>query len=100
VLAVGDPKVSELISVLHSNKVVADGAISGVLDRPVSSRVTRSAFGVNCCTVYDPAAPEHVRRKWQCIDMASGETAIPDMFSVILERVLLVHFYFDPVTNV
>lgn len=68
------------------NKVVADGAISGILDRPVRSRVTRSAFGVDCCIPYNSTSSEHVRRKWQCIEMASGEKAIPDVFSVILER--------------
>ncbi len=87
-LVVGETSGSDWKVVSARNKVVADGAISGVLDRPVRSRVTRSAFGVNCCTIYDQTDEEHVKRRWQCVEMASGEKAIPDGFSVILERVL------------
>lgn len=69
------------------NKVVADGAISGILDRPVRSRVTRHAFGTNICVVYDPSLPEHTRRGGKLTPIYSGEMAIPDAFSVILRKV-------------
>ncbi|KAF9444527.1 hypothetical protein P691DRAFT_736327 [Macrolepiota fuliginosa MF-IS2] len=68
------------------NKVVADGAIAGVLDKPVGTRVSRYSSGVACTTVYKPDNPEHVKRKWQCIDLLSGEPALPDSFSAILQR--------------
>ncbi|KAF9444526.1 hypothetical protein P691DRAFT_736323 [Macrolepiota fuliginosa MF-IS2] len=68
------------------NKVVADGAISGVLDSPVRSRVTRYDVGTECLLIYDPTIAEHVRRKWQCTPCYTGKMSIPDCFSVILRR--------------
>ncbi|KAF9444305.1 hypothetical protein P691DRAFT_807545, partial [Macrolepiota fuliginosa MF-IS2] len=68
------------------NKVVADGAISGILDSPVRSRVTRYDVGTDCVIEYDPTIAEHVRREWKCIEWYTGEMVIPDRFSVILKR--------------
>lgn len=74
---------------LHSNKVVADGAVSGILDRPVNSRVTRNAFGMECYVQYDPDNADHFQRQSECYEEPSGEMAISGTFSVILERVLI-----------
>ncbi|KAF9444306.1 hypothetical protein P691DRAFT_712054 [Macrolepiota fuliginosa MF-IS2] len=68
------------------NKVVADGAISGVLDSPVRSRVTRYDFGIQCFVVYNASIVEHAQRRWNCIECYTGEMSIPDCFSVILRR--------------
>ncbi|KAF9444529.1 hypothetical protein P691DRAFT_736332 [Macrolepiota fuliginosa MF-IS2] len=68
------------------NKVVADGAVSGILDSPVRSRVTRYDVGTDCFIVYDPKIPAHVQRKWRCKECFTGEMSIPDCFSIILER--------------
>ncbi|KAJ3574827.1 hypothetical protein NP233_g1509 [Leucocoprinus birnbaumii] len=68
------------------NKVVADGSVSFVLDHPVRARVTRRAFGTSVCVPFQPLNAEHKKRRWQCIEMYSGDLAIPDGFSVILPK--------------
>ncbi|KAJ3569485.1 hypothetical protein NP233_g5017 [Leucocoprinus birnbaumii] len=68
------------------NKAVADGAIAGVLDRPVRSRISRNAFGVECGIIYDSMLKDHVKRRSQCVEMLSGEMAIPNGFNLLLRK--------------
>ncbi|KAF5355161.1 hypothetical protein D9756_005596 [Leucocoprinus leucothites] len=68
------------------NKAVADGAVAGVLDRPIRSRISRNAFGVECSIIYDSMLRDHVQRKSQCIETLSGEKAIPNGFNLLLHK--------------
>ncbi|XP_006460476.1 hypothetical protein AGABI2DRAFT_192172 [Agaricus bisporus var. bisporus H97] len=68
------------------NKVVADGAIAGIVDRSVRSRVTRLAYGTSVVVPFDPSLAEHRKRIQQLKRAYSGEMAIPDAFSVILQK--------------
>ncbi|XP_006460478.1 hypothetical protein AGABI2DRAFT_203545 [Agaricus bisporus var. bisporus H97] len=68
------------------NKVVADGAILGVLDNPVRTRVSRYSSGVKIYTRYNKKLPEHRRRRLKSLQLPSGYLAIPDTFEVIIKR--------------
>jgi hypothetical protein len=70
--------------------VVADGAISGIIDRSVRSRVTRLAYGTNVFVPFDVDLAEHKKRIQKVKPIYSGAMAIPDAFSVILRKVILV----------
>jgi hypothetical protein len=67
---------------------VADGAISGILDRSVSSRVTRVAYGTNVVVPFNPGLAAHRERLHQLRPIYSGRMVIPDAFSVILRKVI------------
>jgi hypothetical protein len=73
---------------LNSNKVVADGTVSFVLDHPVRARISRYAWGVKCSILYNPNIPEHVKRTARCYEDCEGDTMIPDTFSIILPKVV------------
>ncbi|KAH9933533.1 hypothetical protein B0H21DRAFT_699461 [Amylocystis lapponica] len=49
----------------HTNKAVADGALSFYLDHFVSLRVARFTYGVQCFVRFDNANPDHLRRAHQ-----------------------------------
>lgn len=70
-----------------SNKVVADGAISGILDKPVGTRVSRYSSGVICSILFLPFMQEHVKRRNTCCSALNGQLVIPGYFDVILGRV-------------
>ncbi|XP_006460481.1 hypothetical protein AGABI2DRAFT_192178 [Agaricus bisporus var. bisporus H97] len=68
------------------NKVVADGAISGILDKPVGTRVSRYSSGVLCSTTFFPFMPDHIKRRHTCVRQLDGGLVVPGYFSVILGR--------------
>lgn len=72
---------------IFSNKVVAEGSVSFVLDHPVQSRVSRRSYGTEIWITYEPYLKEHKKREWKTSELYSGELGIPDVFSVILPKV-------------
>jgi len=72
-----------------SNKVVAEGSVTFVLDHPVHSRVSRRSFGTEIWISYKPYLKEHKKRQSRCSQLYSGELGIPNVFSVILPKVLI-----------
>lgn len=66
--------------------MVADGAVSFVLDHPVRARVVRHAFGTTVCVPFESQKAQHTKRKWECITLWTGDMAIPGGFSCILPK--------------
>ena len=76
-----------LIMFNHSNKAVADGALSFYLDHRVSARVAKKTYGIQCNDLYDPANGQHRKRIHKQVIDAAGHACVPDFFSVILPKV-------------
>lgn len=74
----------------HSNKAVADGAISFYLDHFVTTRVAKYTYGIPCNVPYDPSKPEHLSRASDCFTGPSGKIKVPGAFSTILKSVRFV----------
>lgn len=74
---------------IFSNKVVAEGSVSFVLDHPVQSRVSRRSYGTEIWISYEPYLKEHKKREWKTSELYSGELGIPGVFSVILPKVFI-----------
>ncbi|KIM36858.1 hypothetical protein M413DRAFT_281536 [Hebeloma cylindrosporum] len=70
----------------HVNKAVADGAVSFRIDHYVTARVSKFAFGVNCCTEYDAKNPEHISRSYYKFIGLDGIAKIDGLFSNILPK--------------
>ncbi|GJE90679.1 HSP70 family protein [Phanerochaete sordida] len=70
----------------HTNKAVAEGAVSFFLGHSVTARISRSTYGSTCWFPYDASDPEHVLRHSTKRLKPSGRYSIPDGFSVILEK--------------
>ena len=70
----------------HSNKAVADGALSFYLDHFVSVRVARVTYGACCTITFEPNNAEHKRRSHKLITRSSGNQSLPDSYMVILEK--------------
>ncbi|KXN92821.1 hypothetical protein AN958_06035 [Leucoagaricus sp. SymC.cos] len=77
------------LNVYFRNKIVADGAVSFVLDHPVLSRVTRYAAGTEAKMPYNQNLLEHRKRRAQAIVDLAGNLRIPRGFDIILPRVCL-----------
>ncbi|TFK72406.1 hypothetical protein BDN72DRAFT_957282 [Pluteus cervinus] len=70
----------------HTNKVVADGAVSWHLDRRVSSRVSKFTYGVKASENYSESDRQHLRRKSRSFRQFSGRICIPGLFTTILPK--------------
>ncbi|KAH9933537.1 hypothetical protein B0H21DRAFT_83076 [Amylocystis lapponica] len=70
----------------HTNKAVADGALSFYLDHFVSVRVARVTYGAQCNTTFNPSDSEHKRRSHKVITRPWGKKSLADGFLVILEK--------------
>ncbi|KAF9465189.1 hypothetical protein BDZ94DRAFT_1307339 [Collybia nuda] len=70
----------------HLNKAVADGAISFYIDHAVTCRVSKNTYGVVQQIPYNLNDPEHVERLPFAFIDASGETCLPNSFSVLLPK--------------
>ncbi|KDR69807.1 hypothetical protein GALMADRAFT_77195 [Galerina marginata CBS 339.88] len=82
-----DPSLKVFRPEEQANKAVADGAISFYLDHFVQTRMSKFTCGVICRVPYDEKDSEHQKRvatKHTC--PLTGETRLPDMFSVILSK--------------
>ncbi|KZT00544.1 uncharacterized protein LAESUDRAFT_688021 [Laetiporus sulphureus 93-53] len=70
----------------HTNKAVAEGAVSFYLDGFVTSRVARFTYGARCNIQYNPSDPEHLRRLNKVFIGKAGEPRVPDNFLIILNK--------------
>ncbi|KAI0783012.1 hypothetical protein C8Q75DRAFT_836726 [Abortiporus biennis] len=70
----------------HTNKAVAEGAISFHLQNFVSVRVLKTTYGTDHLVDYNPLDPEHYRRRWTVKAQPSGCQIIPNAFSVLLAK--------------
>jgi len=70
----------------HTNKAVAEGAVSFHLKRFVSARIAKVAYGKSYSIQYDPTDPEHIVRQGHIITQPSGKVVIPGHFTVLLPR--------------
>ncbi|KAF9442562.1 hypothetical protein P691DRAFT_810428 [Macrolepiota fuliginosa MF-IS2] len=70
----------------HMNKAVPDGAIAGLLNPTVRTRVARYTFGVQCGLPYNSAKEEHARRSANRLTLWSGDVVLPGGFESILSR--------------
>ncbi|KAJ3710598.1 hypothetical protein DFJ43DRAFT_1009224 [Lentinula guzmanii] len=79
------------VTVTFRNKAVADGALSYYLDHFVSARVARLTYGTDCARPYNPSNIEHMRRRHTMSTRPSGKQVIPNAFSTIISKGVLVH---------
>jgi hypothetical protein len=91
-----NPSVRTDMTSLFSNKVVADGAISGILDKPVGTRVSRYSSGVLCNTHLVSGRLDHAQRRYKSYKGLDGKMMIPGYFDTILGRVSVVKAYLTP----
>ncbi|KIP02230.1 hypothetical protein PHLGIDRAFT_122658 [Phlebiopsis gigantea 11061_1 CR5-6] len=70
----------------HTNKAVAEGAISYFLTRTVAARVARLTYGTKCVIRYAPQNSDHTLRQDRIAVRPSGNLVVPDHFKVLLER--------------
>ncbi|KAF4620568.1 hypothetical protein D9613_001108 [Agrocybe pediades] len=86
VLTRTDPTLKIFRPEEHRDKAVSYGAISFYLDHFVRARISKVTYGSLCSTWYNKKDLDHFKRastKYVCI---SGETRIPDHFSVVLPK--------------
>jgi hypothetical protein len=67
--------------------VVALGAVSYYIDHFVTGRISRFAYGLFGCPVYDSSNPEHVRRAHKSHIDPMGDGRVPGYFFTMLTRV-------------
>jgi len=70
----------------HTNKAVADGAVSYYLDHFVQSRIAKSAYGSRCLATYTECDHEHRKRLHRVFESCSGVKRLPDAFSCIIKK--------------
>ncbi|EIM82800.1 uncharacterized protein STEHIDRAFT_160426 [Stereum hirsutum FP-91666 SS1] len=71
----------------HTNKAVAEGAVSYHIDHFVSTRVARYTYGVRSNTRYRPGLRDHEQRAFKKYTNLAGHVMIPDSFLSILNKV-------------
>ncbi|KAK2464374.1 hypothetical protein APHAL10511_003520 [Amanita phalloides] len=71
----------------YLNKAVAEGAVLFKVDRAVTTRVAKYTYGVEMSCPYDQQNRAHRSRRKKCFSGPSGERFMPNVFSVILEKV-------------
>ncbi|KIP03242.1 hypothetical protein PHLGIDRAFT_130274 [Phlebiopsis gigantea 11061_1 CR5-6] len=70
----------------HTNKAVAEGAVSFFLSSFVTSRIAKYTYGVTCSRSLDWADPECVARSHTAHPRPSGRLYIPDGFHSYIEK--------------
>ncbi|KAI0086044.1 hypothetical protein BDY19DRAFT_376420 [Irpex rosettiformis] len=70
----------------HTNKAVAEGAVSYYLGDVVSARVARITYGVEVVRIYDASDSEHYSRRHKLYSRPSGNMVLPDGYSPILNK--------------
>ena len=70
----------------HSNKAVAEGAVSFFLTNSIAARVARLTYGTKCATRYDPNNIEHVMRQHRSFARPSGRQVLPDAYQALLTK--------------
>jgi hypothetical protein len=76
-----------LTLVTRSNKEVAVRAVSFYVDRFVTGRISKFAYGTPSSALYKPSNPEHVKRKHKSYLDPEGDKYIPDHFNTMLPQV-------------
>ncbi|KAJ3489527.1 hypothetical protein NLI96_g2044 [Meripilus lineatus] len=71
----------------HTNKAVAEGAISFYIEHFVTARIARVTYGSDHVVEFNPTDPEHVIRRARAHTKPSGQIVIPEAFSVLLSKV-------------
>ncbi|TFK63664.1 hypothetical protein BDN72DRAFT_847372 [Pluteus cervinus] len=84
--AILDMNIQVSRPVSQTNKAVADGAASFYLDHFVSTRVSKSDYGVACRLSYDRRNREHVSRQGKRFTDLDGEERIEGAFDIILPK--------------
>ena len=74
----------------HSNKAVAEGAVSFFLAHSVVARKAQLTYGTKCVTRYDPNDVEHARRYHRVQTRPSGHQVVPDAFRALLTKVCVL----------
>ncbi|PIL34591.1 hypothetical protein GSI_03370 [Ganoderma sinense ZZ0214-1] len=70
----------------HTNKAVANGAVSFFLDHFVSSRVMKMTYGTYVCVKYNADKPEHRARRSKKYVRPSGEVVLSGRFDTVLRK--------------
>ncbi|KIP02816.1 hypothetical protein PHLGIDRAFT_122128 [Phlebiopsis gigantea 11061_1 CR5-6] len=70
----------------HTNKAVAEGAVSYFLSNSVAARISRLTYGAPCVRDYVPSDMEHAMRSHRTYSRPSGRVVVPDAFQVILGK--------------
>ncbi|PPQ96389.1 hypothetical protein CVT26_004991 [Gymnopilus dilepis] len=70
----------------HTNKAVAEGAVSFYIDHFVAARVSKLSYGTDVSVPYQPFNPEHLARSYNKYENLSGKTMISGLFDVILPK--------------
>ncbi|KAL6306646.1 hypothetical protein BKA93DRAFT_133315 [Sparassis latifolia] len=70
----------------HTNKAVAEGAVSFYLEHFVSVRVARVTYGTEYLVHYDENDEEHYQRRANVMKRPSGYLALPDAFWSLIQK--------------
>ncbi|KAF8901895.1 hypothetical protein CPB84DRAFT_1846607 [Gymnopilus junonius] len=70
----------------HTNKAVAEGAVSFYIDHFVGARVSKLSYGVPVSIPFQPSNPEHLVRSYNKYESLSGRTMITGLFNSILPK--------------
>jgi len=70
----------------HTNKAVADGAVSFYIDHLVSTRTARFSYGIKTNVTYDETDYEHRIREYKRYTKVTGVEALPCAFSTKLAK--------------
>ncbi|THH13132.1 hypothetical protein EW146_g7051 [Bondarzewia mesenterica] len=68
----------------HTNKAVAEGAVSFHLDHFVSTRIARFTYGTKVAILFDASCSAHQERSWSKYIGVDGVERLPNAFSPIL----------------
>ncbi|KAF9524973.1 hypothetical protein CPB83DRAFT_871039 [Crepidotus variabilis] len=74
----------------HTNKAVADGAVSYHIDHFVQARIAKYSYGVRVHVPYNSSDPEHMVRKHAVFTDLEGHQRVGGHFDVILPKVTSV----------
>lgn len=75
----------------QTSKAVADGGIGFYCDHHVSARMSKFMYGVEYLREFNPANPDHLKRKDRLCELPSGPKLLLDAFDCILSRVSGAH---------
>ncbi|KAI0319136.1 hypothetical protein OF83DRAFT_1082460 [Amylostereum chailletii] len=74
----------------HTNKAVAEGAVSFHIDHFVRTRVAKLTYGIECRTLFVPGKNSHEVRRSQIVIGMDGTERLMAAFDSILKKVLLL----------
>ena len=80
-----------IVHPLLSNKAVADGAVYSYVDPLVTSRTSRSTYGIEIGRPYIPSLSDHQERAHTRFTVPSGTIVLPNGFQSILTKVCTIY---------